>query len=618
MGAAVCLLARGQFKTNGVINAAALPKGAVFLTFDDGPDEPGPDGVTQMEKVARYLHGPVEIPRAGPGNPKPLEKSIRATFATVTCHYAHQDKADPDSALCVGYGDVATTVATSVVQLGHDLINHSVNHIPLTTIEDPTKIVYEVARAQQLIDTLQDNSPRLFRGPGLAFDGRVASILNADPHAGTLTGPIDANVGGDFYLGNNTWMGGDWDCLARKIPASACGALYVEAIRAAAHGVIVLLHVRTEDIDGRNGNPFPINLIRYIVENLGPDYEYLPLDAIPGVLGGVTAAPVLASTEFGSTDGQGDVVEGAIAGMGKAHGVCKARNQTVYCKAGDGAGGFKASTAWLTVQDSSWFTNYGSKFWLADVNGDGRADLIFPASGTLWVAYNNGQSGFYAPMQYLNAALPDPRYVHFGKIRLGAAVDMVVWTPEQTQPQVYVNLGIRFEAPAGEASHSTPDLDNAWGLQALRLMDVNGDGLADIVIPGGGSVRCGLSTGAGGFAALQACSTAGGQFTGAQGWGNPAYSATFGVANINGPVVVGGLPTGLIFTPVVVDQTKPEVSDRYRYLCNDCFTNSADPGWRPDLRASQILWGDFGGKGVDSPCLVRSDGLYLGLIQGLK
>ncbi len=618
LGAVVCLLAQAQFKTDGVITAAALPKGTVFLTFDDGPDEPGPDGMTQMEKVARYLHSQVEIPRTGPGNPKPLARSIRATFATVTCHYQNQDKPDPGSSLCLGYGDVAETVASTVVQLGHDLMNHSVNHIPLTTIQNPAKILYEVGHAQQQIDKLQDNSPRLFRGPGLAFDGRVAGILNADPYAGLLTGPIDADVGGDFYLGNNTWTGGDWDCFALGVSVPACGALYVDAIRSATHGVIVLLHVRTEIMTGKGGNPFAVNLIRYIVENLGPDYEYLPLDAIPGIHGGIRADPVLVSNEFSPSDGQGEVVEGAIGGPGKAHGVCKARGQTVFCKNADGLGGFLPASAWITLADSTWTAAYGSKFWLADVNGDGRADLVFPASGTLWVAYNDGQNGFYAPIQYLMGPLPDPQYIHFGNLRPGKSVDMVVWTPLQDAPKVYSNLGVRFATPPALAGSAGPELDTMrldWQMQALQLMDVNGDGLADIIIPGAASVRCALNTGAGGFSPLQACSTKGGQFTSAQGWANPAISATFGVANIHGPVVVGGVPTGLIFAPVTVDPAHPAISDRYRYICNDCFTNSTDPAWQPQRQASQILWGDFSGTGVDSPCLVRSDGLYLGLTR---
>jgi hypothetical protein len=87
------------------------------------------------------------------------------------------------------------------------------------------------------------------------------------------------------------------------------------------------------------------------------------------------------------------------------------------------------------------------------------------------------------------------------------------------------------------------------------------------------------------------------------------------VANIGGPVVVGGLPAGLIFAPILADPKNPTVSDRYRYICNDCFTNSADPAWHPELQAAQILWGDFSGTGVDSPCLVRNGGLYLGLTK---
>src|SRR5580704_679519 len=62
----VCLIAilpaQAQFKIGGVINASGTPQGTIFLTFDDGLDEAGPDGVSQMQKVARFLHGPVSFP----------------------------------------------------------------------------------------------------------------------------------------------------------------------------------------------------------------------------------------------------------------------------------------------------------------------------------------------------------------------------------------------------------------------------------------------------------------------------------------------------------------------------------------------------------------------------
>ena len=524
---------QAQFRVGGVITAANAPKGTVFLTFDDGLDETGPDGQTQIEKVGRYLHGPVNFSSPmGPVNPigssTDVKKSIRATFALVTCHFVGQDLADPNSSLCNGYGDQPKNIATGLIQLGHDLINHSVNHIPLTTIQDPSKIIYEVGRAQKELDQLQDNSPRLFRGPGLAFNSGVANVLNADPYTGKLIGPIDADVGADFYTG--TWMGGDWDCIARGMSVKACGDLYVNAISSATHGVIVLLHVRTEMMSGRNGSAFPINLIKYIVKHLGPGYDYLPLDAIPGVLGTTATTPTRrVTTEFSPGDGEGTVVAGPIAGKGQPSGLCKARHGTIYCMLSDGKGGVLPATPWLRIGDQTWFSTYNSKFWLADINGDGLTDVVFPGSSGLWVASNTGRSTFNAPVMFYAGAVPDTRFIRFGKVNAGRLEDMVVWTPDLTMPRLYRNGGMRFLAPAAvTATRATPPPEEQ--LLTFQLLDLNGDGREDVVIKKSTRVWCTLSTGSG-FGPLKPCSTVGGQFADSQGWSEPGYASTFATAH---------------------------------------------------------------------------------------
>ncbi|HTS75470.1 MAG TPA: hypothetical protein VMG40_04655 [Bryobacteraceae bacterium] len=597
--------AGGQFLTNGVIRATDTPKGSVFLTFDDGPDEPGPDGLTQMEKVARFLRGPVSIPV--PGERSAVLKSIRASFAIVACHFIGQDPPNPISSLCVGLGDVPESVATNVIADGHDIFNHSQNHIPLTMIQVPSDVLYEVGHAQIEVDKLRDNSPRIFRGPGLAFSASVAGMLNTDPFASQITGPIDADVGGGFDV-NGTWMGGDWDCFELNMSVPFCGDLYVNAIRNAPQGAIVLLHVRTESMTGRDGNPFPLDLARYIVENLGPDYDYLPLDAIPGVRGELMTGPVTqVSTEFGAADGQGLVAAGLLNGPGDAAGICKARGSTVTCKTSDGKGGFLPSATWMVIGDPSWTATYGSAFWLADVNGDGFADLVFPASGSLWVAPNNLRGGFDPPREFFHGPVPDPRYIRFGRVTGSARADMVAWTPDLAAPTVYVNDGVHLIAPAAPVLGS-----GAPGLQRLtaQLIDLDGDGRADLVVRGETHVHCAHSTGAG-FGPLRACSIAGGPFAEHVTEWNAQYADSFGVANINGPAVVAGVPTGVIFSPL----TKGSLSNRHRYLCNDCFTNAADQAWKPQLRASQIVWADFTHSGVDSPMFVRADGLYLAVTQ---
>jgi len=619
----VCLLAASpawaQFQSSGVITAAGTPKRSVFLTFDDGPDERGPDGLTQMEKVAKYLEGPITVSGISPRtmDPAGMEKSIRASFAMVACHFIGQDKAAPNSAMCSGYGDIPESVAANVLAAGHDIFNHSQNHLPLTGIPTAAQLLYEVGHAQIEIDKLRGNSPRLFRAPGLAWSSSLAPVLNGDPSTDTIQGPVDADVGGAFQVnlpatsttpGGLTWIGGDWDCFALKLGVPFCGELYVNAIQQATGGVVVLLHVRTEWMDGSDGNPFILNLTRYIVEHLGAEYEYLPLDAIPAVRGDLMAAPaVKVSTEFAPGDGQGVIAAGAISGAGKSAGICKARNSAVVCKTGDGQGGFAVATPWLTVSDPTWFVNYGSALWLADINGDGMADLIYPASGMLWVAFNNGQGAFSAPVAFFAGAIPDPQYIKFGKVSGVGRADMVVWTPGMTAPAVYWNNGVRFVSPTAAATGSGSTLTGAHPL-TMQLIDINGDGREDLVVRGTSQVGCALSIGQG-FGALAPCSIAGGPFAQSEEWWNATYGQTFGVAHINGPAIVGGVPTGLIFAPF----SNAALSNRYRYLCNDCFTNSPDVNWKPELQASQVVWADFTGKGVDSPLLVRADGLYLGL-----
>jgi hypothetical protein len=320
----------------------------------------------------------------------------------------------------------------------------------------------------------------------------------------------------------------------------------------------------------------------------------------------MTGPAAKVSDEFTSGDGQGPIAAGKISGAGKPAGLCKARNSAVVCKTADGKGGFSEATPWRTITDPSWFLDYNSALWLADINGDGMADLIYPASGMMWVAFNNGQGSFAAPVAFFNGIIPDARFIRFGKVSGSARADMVVWTPDQPAASVYWNNGVRFVPPAAAPASVETDAQR----MTMQLIDIDGDGREDLVVRGSSQVQCALSMGQA-FGALHACSIAGGPFAQSEQWWNAAYGRTFGVAHIHGPVLVDGMPTGLIFTPF----SNAAVSNRYRYLCNDCFTNSEQPGWKPQLRASQIVWADFTGNGVDSPLFVRADGLYLAQTQ---
>ena len=160
---------------------------------------------------------------------------------------------------------------------------------------DPAQFIYEVGHAQIEIDKLRGNSPRLFRAPGLAWSSGVAAVLNGDPSTGTIQGPVDADVGAAFQVNltsaGPTWIGGDWDCFALNLGVAFCGDLYVKAIHQAPPASWCCCTSAPKWMDGRDGNPFILNLTKYIVEHLGPEYEYLPLGRDSGVRGDLMTAP---------------------------------------------------------------------------------------------------------------------------------------------------------------------------------------------------------------------------------------------------------------------------------------------------------------------------------------
>ena len=295
---------------------------------------------------------------------------------------------------------------------------------------------------------------------------------------------------------------------------------------------------------------------------------------------------------------------GAISGPGKSAGICKARNSAVVCKTGDGQGGFSACDAVAHRQRShlvcglrlgavagrhQWRRNGGPDLSrVGDVVGrvQQRAGRVLGSGGLL----RRGDSG---------SAIHPLRKSERGWPRGHGGVDA-----GQAAPAVYWNNGVRFAAAVAAGPASARRCQR----RTMQLIDINGDGREDLVVRGASQVECALSPGQG-FGALQPCSIAGGPFAQRQEWWNMSYGQTFAVAHINGPVVVGGVPTGLIFAPF----SNAAVGNRFRYLCNDCFTNSPDPNWKPELQASQIVWADFTGNGIDSPLLIRADGLYLGL-----
>ena len=174
---------------------------------------------------------------------------------------------------------------------------------------------------------------------------------------------------------------------------------------------------------------------------------------------------------------------------------------------------------------------------MADVNGDGMADIVgFSSSGVL-VSLATGGGSFAAAALKLAAFHPDSGWTsdtafprHLADVNGDGMADIVAFG----SPGVIVSLatgGGSFAAPVVKLAQFHPN--NGWASDDAyprRLADVNGDGMADIVGFGGPGVIVSLATGGGSFAAPVVKLA---QFHGDNGWtSDNAYPRH--LADVNG------------------------------------------------------------------------------------
>jgi hypothetical protein len=591
------------------MSATAVHPKVVLLTHDDGVDELAPNGTNQTLMVAaqEYSWG------------------IPDTFFMVGCHFAGMVSADPRSSLCIGPGDRPMSLVQQLVDMGFVPMNHSFSHVVFTALQ-PTELISEVQTPQLMLNPFQKElGLHLLRCPGFQCFGREVGILNSQREFRNLKGPIFTDVGGWMYEADGvTPMGGDWDCFQKGYTPEACGALYVRDIEqySAYNGVVVLLHVRTEIMTGKDGTEFALKLLNYIYKNLGPGYTFAPLDAIPGLLGNIQARkPELVSAEFSTGDGDGPVIYGDLDGDGRAD-ACKARSNQVWCMVNSAdlqsgtSGVFRMlpSTEWLDIDDPAWAGQYGKSFWLVDWNRDGKKDLVYPVAQGFMVALSDGvkfNPPELWPVQFSPAGwTPDVLgTVRFGDLNGDGKVDVIALTTRGIIGAT--NAGSSFDPPVIRSTFlASGDFSAPQYANTLQFRDINGDGLDDICIRGSGETYVGLSDGTD-FVTGPGWSA---RFNDRQGWGDPAQYQTFSLARIDGTIgIAGGVSSGIVF------QKADPVKGRfglYRYLNNEDY--STDPAWKPERYASGLAFADFDGSGNESPALTRSDGLYVGLISVSK
>jgi hypothetical protein len=244
-------------------------------------------------------------------------------------------------------------------------------------------------------------------------------------------------------------------------------------------------------------------------------------------------------------------------------------------------------------------------------------------------AYSNGSTGFSTPVEILKASL-DYHSIRFADVNGDGLPDIITWT--QIGVAVYLNAGDDFRSTGFIPRFAVPviaSLDfpasEGWGaeiyLASMQVRDINGDGRADLIFNGAAEIRVAISTepdSSGRWSGFNKASVWSHRFSDQQSGWTPQAARCFSVVRINNPgtgkVMTGvaqGMPTGIVF-----HEANPVLSrfTLYRYLDNEHFTNVLD-SWHSERFSSGLVFADFDGSGGDSPLLVKSDGLYLGLVH---
>jgi LmbE family N-acetylglucosaminyl deacetylase len=248
------------------------------------------------------------------------------------------------------------------------------------------------------------------------------------------------------------------------------------------------------------------------------------------------ADPTWQADAYGSTIQLGDV-----NGDGKAD-VCGRRSDGIVCATANADGtGFANARLWSGGTNFSdgdgWAVSpayYGSVH-LADVNGDGYADVCGRSPAGIVCALNNKAGGFGSASlwstDFGDPGWQAPQYgstIQFGDINGDGKADVCGRGPAGVQCTTANASGSGFIDTHPWSLRSDFSDADGWGAAAsyygsIRLADVDGDGRADLCGRSGNGVVCAVSN-TGGFDAALALKAGG--YTDVSGWAAAIYGAT--------------------------------------------------------------------------------------------
>lgn len=294
---------------------------------------------------------------------------------------------------------------------------------------------------------------------------------------------------------------------------------------------------------------------------------------------------------------------GDLDGDGRAD-LCGRDDDRVRCWRSEGAG-FGAAIDGPELADSvGWGdVKYWSTLRLGDVTGDGRADLCARAAAG-WRCYPSHGAGFDAPFttELVRDAdgWDDPE--HYGTLRLGdvdgdGRADLCARGDAGVScwPSTGSGFGAAIPGPAWSDAEGWDDVDQ-WG--TIRLVDVDGDGRADLCGRDADGWGCWRSTGAG-FDPPTAVLG----LSDASGWSDHANYASFTLPDLDGDGhrdlcarADAGVRCWLGAAGAFGTQlTGPEWSDA--------------AGWADPRHSTTFRAADLDGDGADEICARGPDGL---------
>jgi hypothetical protein len=230
----------------------------------------------------------------------------------------------------------------------------------------------------------------------------------------------------------------------------------------------------------------------------------------------------------------GTIRMGDIDGDGKAD-LCARSSSGVWCWPSTGTGfGNPVAGPKLTDANGWGLQRYASTLRLADFTGDGKADLCarsstefrcYPSTGTGFGAAVLGPklsdaSGWAAPSLYGT--------IRMGDVNGDGKADLCARS--KSGVSCWLSTGTGFgSALSGPAWSDASGWSATRYWSTIRLVDVNGDGKADLCARSASDFRCHLSTGSGFSSAI-----VGPKIADAGGWGAVEYYSTIRMADIDG------------------------------------------------------------------------------------